>query len=91
MLKVFSKCYKRLLGANHSRTSLPEESCSEVEVEEWLKRRRSGEMEKSVLILDPYVIRGWEASYLLVVNLSAFGLENLVIRAVGYCAVVKWK
>ena len=43
------------------------ESCSEAEVEEWLRRRRSGEEER-VLCLDWDVIRGWEASHLLVVD-----------------------
>ena len=64
------------------------ESCSEAEVEEWLRRRRSGEEER-VLCLDEEVIRGWEASHLLVVSLGRTGLENLVMRAVGYCALVK--
>lgn len=63
------------------------ESCSESEVEEWLRRRRSGKEER-VLILDQQVIRGWEASHLLVVNLYGDGLENLIMRAVGYCALV---
>ena len=57
-------------------------------MEEWLRRRRSGEEER-VLILDDQVIRGWEASHLLVVNLYGNGWENLVMRAVGYCALVK--
>merc|ERR1712110_1156857 len=58
---------------------------SEAEVEEWLRRRRSGEKEERVLFLDEHVIRGWEASHLLVVSLdvSGIGLENLVMRAVG--------
>ena len=64
------------------------ESCSEAEVEEWLRRRRSGEEER-VLFLDQEVIRGWEASHIQVVNLYGTGLENLVMRAVGYCALVK--
>ena len=64
------------------------ESCSEGEVEEWLRRRRSGEEER-VLILDPEVIRGWEASHLLVVTLDGGCFENLVMRAVGYCSIVK--
>ena len=64
------------------------ESCSEGEVEEWLRRRRSGEEER-VLILDHEVIRVWEASHLLVVSLFGRGLENLVMRAVGYCCIVK--
>merc|ERR1712130_38465 len=67
------------------------ESCSERNVEEWLRRRRSGE-EKRVLILDEDVIRGWEANILLVVSLyGPYGLENLVMRAVGYCCIVKQK
>ena len=63
------------------------ECCSEVEVEEWLRRRRSGE-EKRVLILDEDASRGWEASHLMVVALTRTGWENLVMRTVGYCALV---
>ena len=63
---------------------------STVEVEEWLRRRRSGE-EKRVLILDEEVSRGWEASHVLVVDLRGYDFENLVMRAVGYCAVIKEK
>ena len=55
-----------------------------------MRRRRSGEEER-VLILDQDVIRGWEASHLLVVHFGGDGLENLVMRAVGYCALVKQK
>ena len=66
------------------------ESCSEAEVEEWLRRRRSGEEER-VLFLDEEVIRGWEASHLLVVDFGLPGFENLVMRAVGYCSLVKEK
>ena len=57
-------------------------------MEEWLRRRRSGEEER-VLILKEDVIRGWEASHILVVHLSGTGLENFVMRAVGYCALVQ--
>ena len=64
------------------------ECCSEVEVEEWLRRRRSGE-EKRVLILDEDASRGWEASHLMVVALTRTGWENLVMRTVGYCALVQ--
>ena len=67
------------------------ESCSEGEVEEWLRRRRSGEKEERVLILDNNVIWGWEASHLLVVHLLGSGLENFIMRAVGYCCIVKQK
>ena len=62
------------------------ESCSEVEAGAWLWRRRSGEE----LIADQHVSRGWEASHVLVVDFDGtYGFENLVMRAVGYCAVVK--
>ena len=67
---------------------LPKESCSEVEVEEWIRKRRSGEEER-VLIADEDVSRGWECSHVLVVDLRGNGLENLVMRTVGYCALVK--
>ena len=63
-------------------------SCSEVEVKEWLKRRRRGKEER-VLIADEQVSRGWECSHVLVVDLVKAGLENLVLRTVGYCALVK--
>ena len=66
------------------------ESCSEAEVEEWLRRRRSREEER-VLILDEDVIRGWEASHVVVVvdGRRDDSFENLIMRAVGYCALVK--
>ena len=64
------------------------ESCSEVEVEEWIRKRRSGEEER-VLIADHNVSRGWESSHVLVVDWGGFGFENLVMRTVGYCALVK--
>ena len=63
------------------------ECCSEAEVEEWLRRRRNGE-EKRCLITDGHSYRGWEASHTLVISLSGSGYENLVMRTVGYCAVV---
>merc|ERR1712004_489573 len=66
---------------------LPKESCSEVEVEEWISKRRSGEEER-VLITDQEVSRGWECSHVLVVDLGGPGLENLVMRTVGYCTLV---
>ena len=67
------------------------ESCSEIKVEEWLRRRRNGKEER-VLIADEDVSRGWECSHVLVVDLTGMqdsGLENLVMRTVGYCALVK--
>ena len=59
-------------------------------MEEWIRKRRSGEEER-VLIADEQVSRGWECSHVLVVDLSlsGSGLENLVMRTVGYCALVK--
>ena len=65
-------------------------SCSEGEVEEWLRRRSMGK-EKRCLIIDEGVSRDWEASHVLVVSSGEGGLENLVMRAVGYCALVKLK
>ena len=55
-----------------------------------MRRRRIGE-EKRVLIADHHVSRGWEASRVLVVNLGGFDVANLVMRAVGYCSLVKRK
>ena len=54
-----------------------------------MRKRRSGEEER-VLIADHLVSRGWECSHILVVDLfGRGGLENLVMRTVGYCALVK--
>ena len=64
------------------------ERCSEAEVKDWLKRRKSGNT-KECLIMDPDVSRGWEASHVLVVALHGAGMENLVMRSVGYCALVR--
>ena len=67
------------------------ECCSEAEVEEWLRRRRSGE-EKRCLIADEQVSRGWEASHVMVVDLTGgLAMENLVMRTIGFCALVKRK
>ena len=64
------------------------ESSSDKEVDEWLGRRKMGE-EKRLLLTDSWVSRGWEASHTLVVALDGVGLENLVMRTVGYCALIK--
>ena len=53
-----------------------------------MRKRRSGEEER-VLIADEEVSRGWECSHVLVVDFGSAGLENLVMRTVGYCALVK--
>ena len=67
-----------------------DENCSEAEVEEWLRRRRSGKEEKRCLIADPEVSRGWEASHVMVVHLDGgLYIENLVMRTIGFCALVK--
>ena len=47
-------------------------------------------VEERVLITDEEVSRGWECSHVLVVDLGGRGLENFVMRTVGYCALVKW-
>ena len=66
------------------------ECCSEAEVEKWLRRRRSGKEEKRCLIADDDVSRGWEASHVMVVHLAYGGaIENLVMRTIGFCALVK--
>ena len=65
-----------------------EVNSSEAEVEEWLRSRRRGE-EKRCLITDEEAIWGWEASHTLVVAMGGYGWENLVMRTVGYCVLVK--
>ena len=68
---------------------LPNESCSEVEVEEWIRKRRSGEEER-VLIADEDVSRGWECSHVLVVDLDTVQnrMQADVMRTGGFCALV---
>ena len=59
-------------------------------MEEWLRRRRSGKEEKrKCLVTDRGVTRGWEASQVLVVDFKGLGWENLVMRTVGHCTVVR--
>ena len=65
-----------------------EVNSSEAEVGEWLRSRRRGE-EKRCLITDEEAIWGWEASHTLVVAMGRYGWENLVMRTVGYCVLVK--
>ena len=67
-----------------------EGSCTEAEVEDWLMRRRNGK-EKRVLIIDSLISRGWEVSHAVVVAQFHFRYENLVMRTVGYCALVKFR
>ena len=75
----------------HWRSRRSNESCSEAEVEEWLRRRKSGKEEKRCLIADWNVSRGWEASHVMVVDLRLAAFENLVMRTIGFCALVKKK
>ena len=89
-IKIVKRGVERASATALIYHGVSKESCSEAEVEEWLRRRRSGEEER-VLILDENVSRGWEASHVLVVDLTGFGIENLVMRAIGYCALVKQK
>ena len=66
--------------------------CSpEKDAEEWLTRRREGK-ERRCLITDEYISRGWENSHVLAITFySTGGWENLVMRTIGYCALVKIK
>ena len=66
------------------------DACSGTEVEEWLRRRRSGEKEeRKCLVTDRGVTRGWEASHVLVVDFLGLGWENLVMRTVGHSTIVR--
>ena len=77
-------------GGKHEHLTTEEVvNCSEVEVEEWLRRRRSGEEESRCIVTDRGVSRGWEASHLLVVDFKGLGWENLVMRTVGHCTIIK--
>ena len=58
-----------------------------------MRKRRSGKEEKRCLIADEKVSRGKEASHVMVVDLSGVGamasMANLVMRTIGFCALVK--
>ena len=55
-----------------------------------MRRRRSRKEEKRCLIADTEVSRGWEASHVMVVDFHEFAaMENLVMRTIGFCALVK--
>ena len=56
-----------------------------------MRRRRSGKEEKRCLIADERVSRGWEASHVMVVDLIGIGMENLIMRTIGFCALVQNK
>ena len=58
-------------------------------MEDWLKRRRSGE-EDRVLFANFGESRGWECSHVLVINLGGTleKMQNYVMRTVGFCALV---
>ena len=50
----------------------------------------SGIYWSNIDVNDPWVSRGWESSHVIVGDLRGVGgLENLVMRTVGYCALVK--
>ena len=72
-------------------TDTPEKKgCSEVDVAEWLRKMKNGE-EDRVLIVDQHASRGWEASHTLVLDMlgDGNGMDNLIMRTVGFCALVK--
>ena len=55
-----------------------------------MRRRRSGKEEKrKCLVTDRGVIRGWKASHDLVVDFKGLGWENLVMRTIGHCTIVR--
>ena len=56
------------------------------EVENWVTRWKRGE-EKRALVTDEYVSRGWEAPAEMVVGET--GIENLSMRACGFCYLIK--
>ena len=60
---------------------------TEAELEEWVRRWKRGE-ETRVLVTDEEISRGWEAKELVVIGESV-GTENLVMRACGFCFLVK--
>ena len=87
-IRVIRRAVERVSVTPLIYHSLSKVSCSDASVEGWLKGRRSGE-EKRCMITDYNAVRGWEASHIMVVSLTSQGIENLVMRAVGYCALVK--
>ena len=62
--------------------------CSEDEVQWWLTDQKTGEA-RPCLITDHHTSRGWEAIHVVVIALTNYGMENLVMRTIGFCALVR--
>ena len=53
-------------------------------------QKSSGLYRSNIDVSDPWVSRGWESSHVIVGDLRGVtDVENLVMRTVGYCALVK--
>ena len=80
---------QRVFGASallYTHGGSEKNEATEVEVEEWLRRWRTGE-EKRILVTDPHISRGWEAKDLVVIGKGH--TENLVMRTCGFCFLIK--
>ena len=73
-------------GIDKYGASIGRKKTTEADVEEWVRRWKRGE-EKRVLLTDDYISRGWEAKDLLVIGSAE--TENLVMRASGFCFLIK--
>ena len=61
---------------------------SEVEVAEWLHRMDKGLQEED-MVTDANLSRGWEAQYVLVIDVIGKYWQNLVVRAMAHAVVVR--
>ena len=79
---------QRIVGVLlYTRNGSETNEATEAELEEWVRRWKRGE-ETRVLVTDEEISRGWEAKELVVIGESV-GTENLVMRACGFCFLVK--
>ena len=61
---------------------------TDVEVENLLKKWKRGE-ERSPLVTDDDISRGWEAP--AVMAIGEYSKENLVMRSCGFCFLINFK
>ena len=70
----------------YTRNGKEKNEATSAEVENWLKRWKRGE-EKRALVTDDEISRGWEAPAVMVIG--EYGTENLVMRACGFCFLIR--
>ena len=77
------QCRPALLYTHNGREK---NEAKEAEVEKWLRRWKRGE-ERRALVADEGISRGWETPAVMVIG--EYGTENLVMRACGFCFLIR--